>query len=763
MSKTSFLSKVIRQVNGNTKSKPRAEKLVIIDKKTGKSTDTKTWFGVNRAFYLVSNNNDPTNTGEHGISYKVESFELEVELSVTYRVSCNQGSEEKMAEALHSEDSLENEMDKIVQKWITRFIQSQGNTTDFIYSFYDRVFDLTKSVKDNVQNEVGAYLDLKIALKLEKELKPFSISPPVKFGVFVKDCNDELELSLGTELIVDKSNKVRAVLNHSRELLLVNTVREEVKNYFVKNINLHKFCYELKNNIRNELVAHLNKVLWNYGRQLKYLSLESDAAIPGHELLDNRFYDVDCTVEGYPKTISVRNRLYMKPEDMGKYRLADSPNLENWAEEKLKSIIQPLLLQEEYINVLIDFPGIAENIKTNMNKAAREIGYQITHLVSRPDIEPLKLLENFDLEIEEKTFSTKDAHVKVRLSVFVTAKITNLIEIKDYLYQQLDVKDLMTNSIYNAVRQYLTQTEPERFYMRFYQYDETLDEKKSIEQELIEAIRQALEKPFSALLTIIVPKPLDTEISECYQKLHSQIGLFRFEIRSLRGGEPVPYKGDFQVQAVQKDNWYTFQSRKPNLNDIKNSIERSLNAKLNTFANDDLQYVDIEELSDIEKIINKIAKPNIVDQFGLEINVSNCTRELTESEQQEEEEINMLIEAQREKRRTRKEMSSSQNQALFDELKELYEERARLRLLGDEDEADSDEIDYINKRIKELESEAPNLPSEEVKTNLNRKRPKGKSFREVGKQMGLPVSEDNKRLDSAKNKSISDEEKDGED
>ncbi|NET27963.1 hypothetical protein [Okeania sp. SIO1I7] len=760
MTNSSFLSKVIRPVNGSIKENSRAEKLVIIDKKTGKSRDTKTWFGVNQVFYLVSNNSDPMNTGEHGITYKVKSFDLEVELSVTYRVSCNQGSEEKMAEALHSEDSLENEMDKIVQKWIVKLIQSQGNTNDFIYNFYNRVFSLTKSVKDNVENELGAYIDIRIALKLENELKPFPISPPVQFGVFVKDCNDELKLSLGTELIVDESNKIMAVLNHSREILLVNKVREEVKDYFVKNVNLHRFCCDLKNNIRNELLTHLNKVLWNYGRKLKYLSLESNAAIPAPELLDNRSYDVECTVEGYPKTILVKNRLYMKPEDIGKYRLADSPNLENWAEDKLKSIIQPLLLQEEYVNVLIDFSSIAEVIKGRMNKAASEIGYQINHLVSRPDVEPLKLLENFNLETEG-TFFTKDARVKVRLSVFVTAKITNLIQIKDYLYQQLDVKDLMKNYIDNAVRQCLTQTEPERFYMRFYQYDEILGEKKSIEQELIEAIRQALEKPFSARLSIIVPKALDTEISECYQNLDSQIGLFRFKVRSLRAGERVTFKGDFQVKGVEKDSWYTFQSKKPSLNDIKNSIERSLNAKLNTFDNDDLQYVDFEDLSVLEKIINEIAKGNIVDYFGLEINISNCTRELTESEQQKEEEIKMLIEAQREKRKKIREMSSYQNEDSFKELKKLRKKRSKLMLLGDEEQ--NDEINSINKRIEELESEVPNLPRQEVTTNLNRKRPKGKSLREVGRQMGLPVSEPNKKLDSAENKSTSAEEKNDQD
>ncbi|NET24395.1 IMS domain-containing protein [Okeania sp. SIO1I7] len=73
------------------------------------------------------------------------------------------GKKRENSTVLHSQDFLENEIEKIVQKYVTKFVQSQGNTTNY------RVADLTKFVKDNVQNEVGAYIDL----KLEKELKRF--------------------------------------------------------------------------------------------------------------------------------------------------------------------------------------------------------------------------------------------------------------------------------------------------------------------------------------------------------------------------------------------------------------------------------------------------------------------------------------------------------------------------------------------------------------------------------------------------------------
>jgi len=79
-----------------------------------------------------------------------------------------QGKKREESTALYSQDSLENEIEKVVQKYITKFVQSQGNTTDY------RVADSTKFVKDNILGEVAADIDL----KLEKELKPFYKDTP---------------------------------------------------------------------------------------------------------------------------------------------------------------------------------------------------------------------------------------------------------------------------------------------------------------------------------------------------------------------------------------------------------------------------------------------------------------------------------------------------------------------------------------------------------------------------------------------------------
>lgn len=757
MNQGTFLDRVIRQVHETTKANSYTEKVVIIDKKKGKAIPKKPLFGGNFKFYIVANNDDAANIAERkNLICKVIDFanDCEIGISITYRASCNPGNEERVAEALCHSQSPSSELDNKIKKWIARF--PQNNTASFLENYFFQVEQLREYLTNNVQEEVGISLHLKISLDKEEQLRTFPIDN-IQFSVYVNDCNDELSLQLSTELIVDEQNKVKAILNYGRELLLANVVKAEVKNYLSKNVTLHKFCYHLKDTVRQELLHNLNRILINYGRKLEYLSLASNSVTPAQELLNDRSYDIVCTVKGYPQPIIVQNKLYMIPKDIGRYRAAQSPNLETWVKSKLESIIKPLLLQKEYIDILLDFHPIEDIIKAKIEEAANALGYHVDQIVSVPDLEPLKLKDKFLLGIED-TFPTKDARVDVKLSISVTAKIPNLASIKHHLNRQDDVKDLIKSAIYDATREYLTQTEPERFYMRFAHYDKQLGEKQSVEQELIDKIRKLLEESFAAQVSSIVPKYLDTDIAKCFQELRRQIGSIEFEVFSLKGRIKIKFQGDFQVLSVEKDSWYIFRDRQPKINDIKESIERSLKAKLNTFDKEDLQYDDLDDLSLIERVVNQWARNNIIEQFGLEIYISNLTREHTEEEQslydaqrklykQELEEYTEVIEATKKQHHQQLEISFRSEEVKYLELDKLYQRR--LQLTGDEE--NEAELVYVNERIRELETGFINPSLEDARSTLNRLQPrkqKGKGFSEVAKKMNFLKNKANPEISS---------------
>jgi hypothetical protein len=244
----------------------------------------------------------------------------------------------------------------------------------------------------------------------------------------------------------------------------------------------------------------------------------------------------------------------------------------------------------------------------------------------------------FDLDITEN-FCTQDSCVQVSLNVVVNVKIANLIDLKHYPSQDIGIKDLMEESITSTVREYLNQIEPDRFYMRFFQYSEEMNEKRSVEEELKEAIKEVLENLFFAQVTSIVTKPCETEMTQVYRDLNKEV--WDFYCFVLKCNKIINLKGNFVVQAIEKDSWYTFKSQLPTKEQIKNSIERSLKAHLNTYENS-LQYVDSENRKKIGEDIKKIVKDNIIDQYGLEINLMNFTCQLTSLEKKKEEYIDNI-------------------------------------------------------------------------------------------------------------------------
>lgn len=763
MSQLQPLDKVIRKVDAATKANSSTtEKVVTLDRKTGETTSgLKRLVGGNLVYYLVANTNDDSNVAEcKGLPCTLKDFanDRQVAIYVNYLATCSPRNEERVAKALCSDKTPSEQLAAKIQNYIDKF--SRSSAADFIENYsINKLRELENFIKNQVEQEVGLNFDLRLALAYEEQLKPFSTGL-IQFTVQLRDCNDDLDLQLKIELIVDEQNKVKALANFGKEVLLVNFVEEEVKKYLLENVTLHQFCYRLQDIVQRDIFTCLNKSLnlSGKGRKVRFLWLASTSvsSLPP-EILEIE-YEVECKYQGYPepKPILVKNIVQMLLEDIGKYRLARISDLNFWAKSKLERFVKPLLLNKEYINILLDFETIASEIKQAMEQEAETIGYTLKQIVSRPNLKLLDVIKGFDLEIEEGNFATKDANVKVKLNTFVSGKIDKPREIKDDLSPEVDLEGLMKRTVYNAMREVLNSIEPERYYLRF--NFPAVDERgnpieKSVEQELTDKINEVLEKRFHAKLSTIIPKPLNTEITESYQELFQKIGSFAVEVESLRGGELVNFEGNFQVLGVEKNSWYMFQSRQPRINDIKLCIEKSFKAKLSTFANEHLQYTDIKELSVIEAVINKWGRDSVVDQFGLEISISNLSRTRTKVEhlrsnawiqlqEQEIEDALSHLQARKDQQATLLGMATKDNQAKLSELSKLYEQRDRILASPDNEE----ELEELNKKINALKKEAMSPSVEDAKTKLNHLEPKTSKelgFLDIAESMNILPSKNN--------------------
>ena len=401
----------------------------------------------------------------------------------------------------------------------------------------------------------------------------------------------------------------------------------------------------------------------------------------------------------------------------------------------------------------------------------------------------------FDLDITEN-FCTQDSRVQVSLNVVVNAKIANLIDIKDYPFQEIGIKYLMKKSIIITVRQYLNQIKADRFYMRF--YEPTAGE-ISVEQQLKDVITKVLEERFGAIVIRVVPIPEQTDIIDYLQRLIGMVGSFNCEVLSLTGGEAVKLLGEFKILGIEQGSWYIFQSAfQPmresqqellkelkalknqyskvvssgdieynreeldevsqriraienevfGMDNIKRSIEKSVNAKLTTIDSEILKYTDNKFLSTMENFVNQLARESVIKQYGLEIEITNFYRTRTEGEkylfnaktQLERAKIDEAlaqVEARTQQRQNQLEMSSRRNKAKSYELNKLYEGWARL--IADTN-VDPDELDYLNEKIDHLEKEILSLSLEDAGSALNilePKRDRGKNSLRFKEQVGL--------------------------
>ena len=799
------LDNIVRKVEkseavGKIKTKSSSEMILIVDKQKKIFLQNPPFLGgQNIAYYLISNTNNPSNFAHRkDLVFSVVDFvgSRELYISIDYRVTCPSvdsvgSNEKKVVFSLCGDDSPGNELDKKIKNWVAEFTNEQAG--EFINDYSNQVQALQASLRRNALEQVGLDIKFRFSLRDEGKLEPVKIGP-TEITVYVCDSDNALELQLQTELVIDDAAKAASNLAAGWLVLLVNQIKEEIKKYFLENVTINQFFYELKDTVRNGLVHHLNKLLGKKGRRVGYLSLDSQAisstSVP-RELVELQ-HSVECKVQRYAGLVTVENTLQMIPQDSRRYVSAQSPSLKAWAENKLEKIIKPLLLGKKYIDILLNFQAESNEIKRAMQIEAESIGYAIQHIVSLPKLEHSALRENLEIKDDSnKNFSTNAASIKVKLSTTANIKFDDLSKIENYLMKtdeknQLvsrsveEIKGLLREAIHSKTGEILRTIEPERFYMGFYV---STTEGKSVEVELTDAITSTLKERFGANIIRVVPVPEQTDIIDYLQRLMGIIGSFECEIPSLSGGEPVIFQGDFKILGIERGSWYTFQSAFQSMresqqellnelqalksqhaevvslgdvedsreeldeishrirsiereifgiDDIRKSIEKSINARLATADSQNLRYADINMLSSIEKYINKVARESVVEQYGLEIKIRNLYRNRTQQEERlfearkqlEAERVDEAlaqIEDKRKERENLQKMTSRRRQALLSELDKLYEQRSKFILDSD---IDSEELSHLNSQIDRLEIEISVPSLERVGSELSLLEPK---------------------------------------
>lgn len=737
MSKKTF-EKIVREVEKDASVKPSSERFFILEKRKKeirileKNSFLTSIFGGQLSYYIVANNSDASNLFEGFTKCIVRDFngDRSIDIIIDYEVSCPPGKEASALYALCSSNlQPEDELESIIKKYVAEYSHSDGN--HFIDNYLTERSRLQEVLSYGIQQDTGLFFQLRISLDREKDLQAFEIQP-TSFSVRVQDCDDVFDIQLHTQLIVDENNKVRAILKVGREFELANLIKDSVRKFLRENISVRQFYSSLSTNIRDEIFERINSLVFEYGRRIDFLTLTSDAITSAPQQFEEIKPDVDCEIHD-PTSISftISNVLQMELRDIGKFRISQISDLESWAKLKLEPIVKTALFQKKYIEVLLDFDEIAEAIKSRMRIAAEEIGYSIEQIVSTPELAPLKLTKDFDIDIADESFTLKDAKVEIRLNIIPTLHIPNLREIEDDLSPSIDLEKAIRKHIVDVVRRFLNNVEPERFYMRFSAPSVQLGEHTSIEEELSSIIQNALEIRFKAQMSSISIKTLDTEIKLCYERLFERIDSFELEFNSFKDGKPVYLNGDFQINGVDQFSWYTFQARKPTPESIKQCIKKGVHSKLSTLPSEVLSYNNLETQTRLEQIVSQVATDSVIKQFGLLIEVNNVSRKLTQLEELKsgaEQDLERLrigkiaatAAARQAELDSQLQIVQASSQSSVDELEKLLRKRHQIIDLEDNEE----ELEELNEKIEKLQANPPSGSIEDAEASLKAMRMK---------------------------------------
>ena len=874
------LDRVIKKVDNKTRANAEDEKLVIIDRITGKGK--RSIFARDLEYFIVSNNKNDSNYAESIFEYQIKDFETELNLvfTVKYQVHCEPGNEVQVAEVLWDNTHPGAELERLIKKFISDFFNYKDDVASIIKNSSEVMKKLRQFVTEKVEKDICLNARLGISLGQENDLENSNtslISPyfPVKLLDYPEplDLKFELELSCTGEVILPYTVEK-----------LKKTVQEKIKKYLFDKSSAEEFFGELNTTLRQRIISYLNDELASFGRQVVNLSLTSGVTqglvepsfqtyceVPWQiqeeqikiksrvlmvldsvgkygmrgypnlqrwfeknlysvvqfalfnknyiDILDDfssvedeieeaikeqvktigyiiqkftfeldikkyeveHFFDLQYQVSCLAKqdTVKINNHVQMILDSSGKYIKAGSPDLKTWVENNLEVVVKQVLFSKNYTDILMHFTPIQEEIKSKVENLAKDIGYSVQHIASIPDMKALELRKYFSIEVKGEDFETKQSGVIVGLSIIVDAKIEDLKQIEGLISSQIDVKDEIQKAIYRVTRSFLHTVEPERFYMRFFHTDDDhKEESYSLEREIGRIIKEELQSdPFYATVKNVTPKPLETEITKRYKELQGKICPFVFEVETVKGGGSTKFRGNIQVNAVNKDMWSLFQSQVSNLKDIKSSFEEHMKVQLHTTGLGALQYRERKDREQLEYAFNQWGSDYIKNTFGLEISVTNVARDLTGLDRIETKERDIALKV---KEKQLEQMSreifapfeesernfklgesirAQVNEATESRLSELLKMRKTLALTGGNEE----EIKNIDREIHDIENMASSSMPKAIEKFMELETLDSKaSFSEIVEKEGLfdrkdPEPSQNKELRRIQLEEVNDE------
>ena len=632
------LESIVRRVDQAAARKPLEpnERLVIHDGSRDQILPAPPLFSFGRRIdYFIVTTGLMTNMEVMAYDFRSPIRQIAVRALLAYAATCQPGNEGRVVKALAKGPNPTQALESRIIGWIRDFERDrEADGIDFLDNFAELRDRLTRHIVMSARDAVGLRLQVQLSLEPEKKLDAVAVKS-APFTVRISDCEREISLTFKADLAVDPARRMAAVLRHAKIEGLEELMRNAIRRFMHREVTLHQACYRLKELARERLVPHLNEVLAPEGRAIEFFMIDPVETPP----LPNEHLTIDpvvkCRIRDCAKPVPIGHHLRMTLEDLARFIAAQCGDPEEWMNRQIVRATENVLFGENYAALILNFQ--AEKIEELIKAEATRIGYSVQYYTVLPDLEPLTLrAEGFSIETEQRLI-TRDVRVKVGLGLIVSGRIPDLKRIEHYLKPQISIKAELEKHAVEVARKVLHATTPERFYMNFFSSE--VDQSPTVDKELQEKIAERLQEYFGAEDIVVLPKMLESQLTDRFQQLRRGVREIVFDVYPLANSGrqvPVQFRLSYQIKAVHADGWSTFQDNAyATVDDETEEIGRILIEELRTYFElypaEIAQYRHIQDRWKLQQSTGK-AIEKVIRAFGLSIEIITLRRERTASE-----------------------------------------------------------------------------------------------------------------------------------
>lgn len=582
---------------------------------------------------LTEDAGQPLAQGESNTIHVVEpESDNVVNLVITFQAFCPNGNEIKLVQALGQNGNPSDEFRTLITAWARTYLFEREQ--ELFANFESVRDDLLNFISENVTEHTGLEFRPQLRLRLGEELRLHRIEEFVE--VRFKDTPNPQKIMVQCDLDIDPKLTLRAIVAYHRLPDLRARLIETIKDYFRREVPAQAFVQALRNqDIVNGLRQRFDDVVVRGGRQVTGLTITPYGLDRLPPLILQEVLKEQVRTLGRDIPIVLTSKIQLTLEDLAQFQKAQITNLLEWLKQKFDSVIQDVCFEKRYIDYLekSSWEKIEATIKSEMEIKAKEIGYHVKQIFSRPELK-----ENEFKESKLHRYPILQLQLKSTAPVYFDLTVAATFAILDWKNEELaekinqgvDLKTDITSELHHALAAVLVTCPPNDFILKF---GDPRNGGASIEAELKDAIKNTLEKKYQAQVSFVSVDQVDTDDIKRVRELLNIPKEVEFDAIPYGGGESVKYRLTWKISSIDQNSWSVISRQFCNLENIQNELQKILSGSFSSLGHNDLRYETAEAKRILEEKAEGVAKTHVQDFFGLTVSVSNLRRDPTKQEQ----------------------------------------------------------------------------------------------------------------------------------